>query len=274
MRKIITLFAALALVFSLFAGCATVKPQASVSAGAPSEEPANASAAASEEPDVSAEPSSDVSTPAGTPSDPTSSYAAYTSMKGAAYERLDKKMQANEDLYMTVGMSLFTVGVVDLALIPLTVVSAGEGSEAALEMLGMTGVDITQNGNDYTVTYTDPENGSVTMACKYDPATDSMQSTVSGSEGKEQMFFEYVRAGNGYASQYYMDNGDGTFTKVTSFFNDKDIAAFGVASAEAKPDSILGNSSLTKDFVVNDEMYFILEGDSLTVLENGEPKTY
>jgi hypothetical protein len=38
---------------------------------------------------------------------------------------------------MSVGMSLFTVGMVDLALIPLTVVSLGEGSETTLEMVGI-----------------------------------------------------------------------------------------------------------------------------------------
>ena len=45
-------------------------------------------------------------------------------------------------------------------------------------------------------------------------------------------------------------------------------------SSQVHPDSILGNTSLTKDFVVNSESYFILEGNTLTVFENGETQTY
>ncbi len=273
MRKIVILVMALALVFSL-AGCATVKPQASEPGGAASEEPAGVSAAVSGEPEAAESAAPEVSAPADAPSDPSSSYSAYITVKGNAYDRINKKLEANEELYMSVGMSLFTVSMVDLALIPLTVVSLGEGSEAALEMLGMTDAKITNNGNDYSLTYSDPENGSVTMTCKYDPATDSVQSTLADATGKEAMFFEYVRIGGGYASQYYMDNGDGTFTLVTSFINETDTAAFGIQSADAQPASIFGNTSLNKDFVVNDEAYFILEGDSLTLLENGEAKTY
>lgn len=266
MKKAVILVMALALVFSLV-GCATVKPQAS-------DKPADVSAAVSEEPGSNESTAPEVSVPAGAPSDPSSSYNAYIQVKGEAYDRISKKLEDNEELYMSVGMSLFTVGMVDLTLIPLTVVSLGEGSETALEMLGITDVKITGSGNDYTVTYSDTENGTVTMTCKYDPATDSVQSTIKDGTGKEIMFFEYVKTGGGYASQYFMDNGEDGLMLVTSFVNDKDIAAFGIKTADSQPASIFGNTSLTKDFVVNDEAYFILEGDSLTLLENGEAKTY
>lgn len=278
MRKTITIIAALAMVLTLFAGCAQVKPQASQPSGKVSEEPASTSAAVSEDPAVSAEPetspAAEASASAGVPTNPTDSYTAYMNVKGAAYDRLSKKIEGNDELSLSVGMSLFTVGAVDLALVPLTVVSAGEGGEMALEMLGMTDVKVTQNGNDYSVSYKDPQNGTVTLACKYDPATDSLQSTVSDSTGKESMFFEYVKIGSGYASQYYMDNGDGTFTELTSFINDTDTAAFGIKSADAKPASIMGNASLGEDFVKTAETYFILKGDALTLFENGAEKTY
>lgn len=266
MRKIIIMVMALALVFSLV-GCATVKPQSG-------DNPAGESAAVSVEPEPNESAAPEVSAPAGAPGDLSSSYNAYTKVKGEAYDRLSKKLEANEELYMSVGMSLFTVGMVDLALIPLTVVSLGEGSETTLEMVGITDVKITGSGNDYTVTYSDTENGTVTMTCKYDPATDSVQSTIKDGTGKEIMFFEYVKTGGGYASQYFMDNGEDGLILVTSFVNEKDIAAFGIKTADAQPASIFGNTSLNKDFVVNDEAYFILEGDSLTLLENGEAKTY
>jgi hypothetical protein len=252
MRKIIALFLSLALAISLPAGCAAAKPQESAASEAPA----------------------GVSEAAGMHGDPSSSYNAYLEMKSGAYDRISSKLESGEELYMSVGMSLFTIGIVDTALIPLTIISAGEGSKTALEMMGATDIGITHNGNDYTLTYNDPDKGSVTVACKYDPAADSAQSTVSNSTGKEQMFFEYVSIGNGYASQYYLDTGEGMFKRITSFLNGEDTAAFGVESVDARPDSIIGNTSLTKDFVINGEAYFILEGDSLTVLENGEPKTY
>jgi hypothetical protein len=278
MRKTITVIAAIAMVFTMFAGCASVKPQASQPSGTVSEEPASTPAAVSEDPAVSAEPetspAAETSAAAGVPTNPTDSYTAYINVKSGAYERISKKIEGNDELALSVGMSLFTVGAVDLALVPLTVVSAGEGGEAALEMLGLTDVKVAQNGNDYTVSYTDPQNGAVSLACKYDPATDSLQSTVSDSTGKETVFFEYVKIGSGYASQYYIDNGDGTFTELTSFINDTDTAAFGIKSADVKPASIMGNTSLNEDFVKTAETYFILKGDALTLFENGAEKTY
>lgn len=203
------------------------------------------------------------------------SYETYFKAKESAYKRLSEKMEGNDELAMA-SLSLLPIVMVDLTLIPLTIVSSPEGA-AALAILGYAGINVTGSGNDYTITYSSTENDqkkTVTQTCKYDPASDSMQSKITDDDGKETMFFEYVKVGGGYASQYYFDNENGTYMQIKSFFNDTDTVAFGMETASAEPASILGNTSLTADFVKGGESYFILQGDALAVYENGAEKTY
>lgn len=245
---------AVIMVFALL-GCATVKPNTQgPQAG------------------VSDEPLPEVSTPAGASAGPSESFAAYSEIKAAALQRITDKIGDDSELGMTVGLGMLPLTLVDLSLLPLTVMSI-QGGESALEMFGMSGAVVTRNGNDYSVSYSDEDGNKFVQTCKYDPARDSMQSSLSDGTN-EVLFFEYVRIGGGYAAQYYVANEDGTFMTITAFFNDTDIMAYGMTSSAAKPASILGNTSLTVDFVKNDESYCILQGDALTVFENGETKTY
>ncbi|MGI5848685.1 MAG: hypothetical protein ACOX8Q_01220 [Christensenellales bacterium] len=205
---------------------------------------------------------------------PSGSYTKYMEMKGTAYDRINAKLEDNEDLYLSVGLSLLPVALVDLSLIPLTVlVEENTGAEMALAMFGMSEVAIDRNGQEYTITYTDQEGNKNAQTCIYDPATDSLQSSIIDSAGKEVVFFEYIKVGNGYASQYFMHDESG-YTKITSFFDESSSAAFGIETTDKKPDSIFKTGNQTVDFVKNNEMYFILKGNSLTVSENGQEKTY
>ncbi len=206
---------------------------------------------------------------------PAESYSKYIEIKGAAYERLNAKLEENEELYMSMALTLLPVSMVDLTLIPLTFLTADEQAAAAgLAILGMNDVVINKSGGGYTITYADSEGGKIVQTCVYDKATDSMQSSITDADGAETLFFESVRVGDGYASQYFTKNGDGTFTKITSFCDKSSIAAFGMESINSKPASIFKNSALTVDFVKNGETYLILNGNTLTVFENGSEKTY
>lgn len=267
MKKIVLVSMAVVMVFALL-GCATVKPNG----GDPQNSAENPAEVSNEPSQVSNEPVTEVSTPVGAPTNPSESFGVYAEVKGAALQRVTDKIADNSDLSLSVGMGMLPVTMVDLSLLPLTVLSV-EGAESALEMFGMTGVEVTHNGNDYSVSYSDSEGNKLVQTCKYDPATDSMQSSTSDGTN-ETIFFEYVRVGGGYASQYYIRNEDGTFMTITTFFNDTDTMAYGMTSSATKPASIIGNTSLTVDFVKNDEVYCILQGDALTVFENGETKTY
>jgi hypothetical protein len=201
------------------------------------------------------------------------SYNTYLEVKSAAFERLTKEMETNSDLAM-MGMTFLSITLVDLTLIPMTVVS--EDSSAAgigLGILGMKDVKVTNNGGVYTITYTDSNDKKMKQTCQYDAGTDSVQSTISDESGNETMFFEYVKVGSGYAAQYY-SVGDNGAEIMTAFFDATSMAAFGVQKASAKPASIFRNSGVTVDLVKGADTYAIMDGDKLTIHENGADKTY
>lgn len=206
-------------------------------------------------------------------STPADAYAKYAQAKSAAFDRLSAKLDENEALYLSIGMAILPISMIDLSLIPLSVIGL-DGGDTALAMLGMEGVDVKQAGNVYSLSYQDDEGQAVELTCEYDPSTDSMRSTTTQG-GQEILAFEYVKAGNSYASQYYIwDDTAQNYSWITGFFDDEKIAAFGMATTDQKQGSIFKGSGYSSDFVVNQETYFILDGDTLTVLENGAVKTY
>jgi len=211
----------------------------------------------------------------GTDGTPAGSFSAYMDIKGKAYDRFSAKLEENEDLSATLGLAILPITMVDLALIPLTVVGLDQqSSEMALSMLGIQGVKIEQSGSVYTISYKDDKGNTIKQTCEYDAATDSIKSAVI-ENNKETMYFEYVKVGKGYASQYFMlDEGSGHYSLITGFFDESSIVAFGFKEATKKPNSIFKGAGITKDFVVNDDTYFILENNKLTVFENGKTKTY
>ncbi len=265
MKRITLLLMAVLIVLALI-GCATVKTGM--------QDPATLPEQASEAPEVpgtEATPGYEVSVPATNPDTPSDSYGVYVTVKSNAIQRISDKIEGNDELSLTVGLGMLPVTMIDLSLLPLSVLSM-EGAESALAMFGMTTADISRNGNDYSITYSDREGKTFTQTCSYDPAADTLQSSVLEG-GIETLFFEYVRVGNGYAAQYYYDNGDGKYKTITMFFNDTDTIAYGIMSSDEKPASIKGGS-LTVDFVKNDESYCIMQGDALTVFDKGEAKSY
>ncbi len=260
-RKLFTMIAAV-LIITLLAACGTpAVPKSNETGAANSEAPAKS---------TSAEPNTNSGTAAGTPSE---GYVRYTELKGKSYDRLTAAMDKNTDLAMY-GLSLMPVVMVDLSLIPLTVLTADPGAGAtALEMLGMANVKVQQNGAKYTITYADKDGNKSVQTCEYDAAADSMQSLITDGTGKEVMFFEFVKVGTGYASQYYMSE-EGGYSKITSFFDDANITAYGIEKTDTKPASIFKNGPQGEDFVKNGEFYMILKDGKMTVSEKGAEKTY
>ena len=105
---------------------------------------------------------------------------------------------------MTVGFGYLGVTLVDLSLISLTMFTGDvAASELALSMLDMKDVKITNNGNDYTITYKDSEGASLKQTCTYDPVKDQLSSTLYGADGKIAIFFEYVSSATPMP-QYYI----------------------------------------------------------------------
>lgn len=208
---------------------------------------------------------------------PSEGYNNYSTVKSDAYTRISDKTESYTDISFTVLMNMASIALVDMQLIPLTVFTGQDEAiiGSALSVMGMTNVDISSSGDTYTITYTDAEGTSITQTCEYDASSDQLASSVADGSGSEIMFFEYVNLGEAYVSQYYYySETDGLYYVVTAYFNDSNIAAFGISTASSKPASILGGSGFSEEFVINDEMYMILKDDVLTVFENGTVTTH
>ena len=206
---------------------------------------------------------------------PSESYLKFVELKSAAYERISDKLSASEDMDISmVSMAMLPVVMIDLSLLPLTVLTSDPSSSAAaLGMMGMSGVDVKQNGQEYVISYSDEDGNVFTQTSEYEKATDSLQSSLSSPDG-ESIYFEYTRVGDGYASQTFMKNDDGSFLLIKSYFDESNISAFGIESADAKPNSIIGKAAgLNKEFVINDELYTIFENGQLLVVQDGTEKT-
>lgn len=208
---------------------------------------------------------------------PSEGYNNFLSVKTSAYDRISVKTETYTDISFTILMNMLTIITVDLELIPLTVFTGQDEVEtaAALSILGMSNVNLSSSGDTYTITYNSASGSQITQMCQYDASPDQMVSVVTDGSGKELVFFEYVNLGDAYVSQYYYyGETDGLYYLVTGYFNDSNIAAFGISTSSSKPDSILGGSNFSEEFVKNDEMYMILKDDVLTVFDNGTVTTH
>ena len=234
--------------------------------GTSSESPGNSTAEASQNP-------SDGSSFA-KPATISDSYKAYSDMKSAAYQSISEKIEQQDSLYLSVGMSLLAVVMVDLSFLPLTMIGM-EGGMSALAILGMNDVDVEQKGDSYTIAYTNAEGEKITQTCEYDAPSDSVRSVIT-LEGTlyDSLILEYARSGEGYVCQYITQMENGDYDVLSMYFNGSGDVAIGMATTSAQPGSIYKKAGLDADFVLNDSSYFLLENGKLTVLIDGEIKTY
>ena len=205
---------------------------------------------------------------------PSAAYEKYTEMKSIAYSNLSKKISEHNELALSAGMAILPVAMIDLTLIPITLIGTN-GGEAALGFLGMGNVNIEQRGDLYTITYT-TSNSNVTQTCEYNAATNSLQSVLSETgKSLDSLVFEYAGSGNGYVSQYVMyEEESKDYTLYKMYFNQDGDMTIGIETVSAKPASIFKKSGLAADFAQNDSACFKLEGGKLTVFDDGKTKTY
>ncbi len=282
MKRTISVLISICLILLVLPGCSSAKK------GQPTMPWQEKTEAGSEEPDqtspVSGKPEAttpgeetsgqnDLSSLTDLPTIPAEGYSRYLTMKSNAYDRINAKIEEYEELSFTVGMALLPVIMVDLSFILVSVLGI-EGGEAALRMMTADDVVIEKNGQVYSITYTDEEGGKFIQTAEFFSDQDAIKSTVA-TDGKETAIFEYTKVGNGYASHYYSANEESDdYTLITTFFDESNISAFGVTTVSDAPESIIGKPDLTAEYVVNDEMYIILEDGTLTVMIDGELNTY
>jgi hypothetical protein len=197
----------------------------------------------------------------------------YMDVKKVSYEAIAKKMEADPTQALNM-MGLMGVAMMDLSLIPVTYLAGLQAAQDSplwsgnLLMLEGTG-KVEKAGSKYLfeATITDPNNP-FSMTGEYDEQSDSMQYTMS-SDGKDTVYFEYVRCGEGYASQYFTfptsadDTPDNNLIKLFSIGQDIYV---GYVSAAVKPQPIYGTSPATrKAFLTGCTSTYILESDVITV---------
>jgi len=203
-------------------------------------------------------------------------YENYTLMKSDAYRDISSAISEQSELALTVGLLLFPIVMVDLSLIPMSLIGI-EGGAETLTMLGMGNVEFEQRGNTHIITYSSSDGEVMTQTCEYDASSDSLKTVLSTQDGaQESLMLEYVRSGDGYVSQYYMfDEYSGEYSLYKMYFNSNRDMTIGIeASSAGAPDSIYKKTGLTADFALNDTQYIKYENGVLTVLNDGETKTY
>ncbi|NLO47466.1 MAG: hypothetical protein GX111_03965 [Clostridiales bacterium] len=284
MKKLISIIAVLALLFAFFAGCTVKKsdkpndngnqtPSAmqsssqgnnngGVSTPEPTEDPGNSSGNGGSLSGYAA----------GTPSE---SYAKYLEAKSVATEKIYDKLDENSDETWMLSLTLLPITMVDLALIPLSVFTSTDPAviTGALEFFAYTDIDFHVSGNTYTLTYDDGNGEKSSLVCDFYPDQNAASCTMQDGNGAEVMFFEFVESGSGYLSQYYYpDDSTGGYTMLKSYF-DNNIITYGIKAVDTKPATIIGGRQ-GADFVNDCDTVFIMEGDTLTVIEEGVETVY
>jgi len=241
MKRWIALFAAMMMVFVLFAGCSTAgKTDTNDDEQKTSAEVSETTAEVSD--DVSAE-TPDTSGAVSTGNPVADSYNAFYDAKYVVINKLTAGLEQDDSMYMPY-MTILGVTMADLALIPVAFFGYDEATvQASMAMFSANGVEYTANGNTYTMTYAD-ENGSTTVFTgTYDPATDSMVTTAT-VDGVESIYLEYYKTSFGYVSQSFFANDDGTGVLYQYSITGED-GVFGYSTVSAKPAALTGSEPAT-----------------------------
>jgi hypothetical protein len=196
----------------------------------------------------------------------TDSYSAYVTAKTELYSRLTGGLSSNEETTMA-SMSLMGVGLIDMYLLPAAFFGLGEEAAAmGMGYLNMQGVRYTENGNSYTITYTDAQGATASLTGTYDAGADSLVCTGS-TDGVENFYSEYRRAAYGYVGQYYFTDTDGSGYLYLVTISGTD-GAFGMSEANEKPAALTGSERVDYPSICTE--WYAINGTTITgVLSDG-----
>ena len=188
------------------------------------------------------------------------SYAAYLEAKNAVIVKITNGLSNNPDAGMAV-LSFLGIGMTDLALLPVSFFGMGqETMEMGLSMMGATNIQYTENGNNYTVTYSDKENKKFTYSGTYNPAIDALTCTVT-ENGAGSTYSEYRKTTFGYTGQYYFLNEDGT-TSIYMIAVDGEDGIIGISTTPGKPAALTGSEAA--DFPKACGEWYSVKGTTIT----------
>ncbi len=249
MKKVLSVIMVLLLLATLFSGCKKQTPIADAII------PSKDSDSSSEDTDDT-EDTDDASTG----NKVADSYSAYLEAKNNVITKISDGLSSNEEAGMAV-LSFLGISMADLALLPVSFFGMGQDTMmSGLAFMGALDVKYTENGNDYSVTYSNAEKEEMTFKGTYDPAADSLTSSVS-TDGAESIFSEYHKTSYGYVGQYYFLNDDGTATTYVIAV-DGDDGTIGISTETAKPAALTGKEAA--DFPKDYDEWYSIKGDTIT----------
>ena len=251
------------MIFVMFAGCSGAgqnNPDESKSAG--QEETQSAEVSESDAVSLPAPIESSVSSSGSPVAD---SYTAFVNAKTVPFTKLSDGLSNNEQT-LWASMSLLGVAMVDMGMIPVAFFGLGEEAAAAgLAMLGAEGVQYSENGNSYTISYTstdadgNPETAQMTGT--FDAAADSLVCTGS-TNGVENFYSEYRKTAYGYIGQYYFSNDDGTASYYVMTVQGED-GTFGLSTTPSgKPSALTGSEPY--DYPSTLPEWYAINGSTIT----------
>jgi len=190
---------------------------------------------------------------------PASSYSAFLEAKSAVFTRLSDGLTQKD---LMAGMTVAGFGLADLMMLPVSFCGIGkEAAEAGLAMFNATGVNYSESGNTYTISYTGEDGALNAFTATYDAASDALSCTVQ-ENGKDSFFAEYRRTSYGYASQYYFLNDDGT-ASLYQFTVSGEDGVLGYSSAQSsKPAALTGSEAA--DFPAALPEWYGIKGSAIT----------
>lgn len=200
-----------------------------------------------------------------------SALARYQALKSGAFTLLSDKMGEDPALSADL-MTMASAAILDLYLLPINYLASLEVFEGqpstlgALLMVDGTG-QIDKQGDQYIFSASSTSaSANFSVRGEYDEKADSLQYYYQDN-GKDVLFFEFTKAGDGYASQYYLYPGEGEKPdgNLMKIYTTKDAMYLGISDAEALPPSIYGAAPAVKAaFIAAERVQYILEDGQLT----------
>jgi|AGTN01.3.fsa_nt_gi hypothetical protein len=253
MKKLVSLLVALMMIFVLFAGCgSTSKPDTDEE---DNDQEETESVETVDDEDILTD---DTNYNTGSPI--AGSYAAFVEAKTAVYSRLSDGLSSNPDTIMA-SLSMAGALVIDLYMFPVAFFGLGEEAAAAgLAYFNAEGVQYSENGNSYTITYTDSEGSVQALTGTFDIAADSLICTGS-EDGVENFYSEYRKTPYGYVAQYYfIDDEDSAYLYLVTV-NGED-GSFGMSTVTARPAALTGSEPA--DFPSTCTEWYAISGSTIT----------
>lgn len=188
------------------------------------------------------------------------SYTAYLDAKNVVLEKLVDGISNNPDTGM-VALSFFGVSMADLVMLPASMFGQDQqAAEIGLGFMGAQGVTYSENGNSYTIAYSEEDGKAYVFSGTYDPAADALICTAT-TDGAENIYSEYRKTAFGYVGQYYFLNDDGT-TSIYKIAVDGEDGTIGISSIPGKPAALTGSESA--DFPKVCEEWYSVTGTTIT----------